>query len=82
MLTDQQRDELLIRIDERVEKLRADMQEAKSADGFARCQVHATRVESIQSSLTWGKRLVVGGILTLIVKGVWPYISNYFTKGV
>ena len=82
MLTDYQRDELLIRIDERVDKLRGDMREAKSTEGFARCQVHATQVENIQNSFKWSKRLVVGAILSLIIKGVWPYITNFFTKGV
>ena len=82
MLTAKQRDELLVRIDERVNELRDDMKTAKIETGFARCQVHATQVENIQNSLKWSKRLVVGAILSLIVKGVWPYISNFFTKGV
>ena len=82
MLTNNQRDELLIRIDEQVSKLRDDMKTAKSETGFARCQVHAAQVESIQNSFKWSKRLVVGAILSLIIKGIWPFISNFFTKGV
>ena len=51
MLTNDQRDELLIRIDERVAGLRRDMKTAKGETGFARCQVHATQVEGVQNSL-------------------------------
>ena len=77
MLTDDQRDELLIRIDERVEKLRGDMKEAKSADGFARCQVHQSEMDNIKNSLKWSKRTVVGGVLTLIGKFIF---DNFFTN--
>ena len=78
MLTDADRDELLIRIDERVKKLRDDMKEAKSAAGFARCQVHAAQVEDIKSLLTWGKRLIAGGVVGFIVKELWPNIAKLF----
>ena len=81
MLTDDQRDELLIRIDERVSKLGGDMKQAKSAEGFARCQVHKTQIDAMQTSLTWARRLVVGGILSLSIKALWPYFINLFLKG-
>jgi hypothetical protein len=73
--------DLLVRIDERVDELRRDMKLAKSKDGFARCQVHKTEVDGVLKSVTWGRRLVVGGILSLIVKGLWPHISSIFNKG-
>ncbi|MCP4627890.1 MAG: hypothetical protein GY850_30890 [bacterium] len=57
------------------------MKLAKSKDGFARCQVHKTEVDGVLKSVTWGRRLVVGGILSLIVKGLWPHITNLFNKG-
>jgi hypothetical protein len=65
MLTAKQRDELLLRIDERVEKLRGDMKDAKSAEGFARCQVHQREMDNIKNSLKWSKRTVIGGVITL-----------------
>jgi hypothetical protein len=77
MLTAKQRDELLIRIDERVDKLRADMKDAKSAEGFARCQVHSTEMNAIKNSLKWSKRAVIGGVLTLIGKFIF---DNFFTN--
>ena len=82
MLTAKQRDELLIRIDERVSKLRDDMRTAKGDTGFARCQVHSTEMNTIKNWFKWSKRLVVGAILSLIIGGVWRYISNFFTKRV
>lgn len=66
----------------RLSELRDDMKTAKSENGFARCQVHAAQVEGVQNSLKWSRRLVVGAILSLIIKGGWPYISNLFTKRV
>ena len=68
MLTRQERDELLVRIDERVSKLRDDMKTAKSTEGFARCQVHQSEMDNIKNSLKWSRRTVLGGILLLSVR--------------
>lgn len=74
MLTQEQRDEMLIRMDERVGKLREDMKEAKSAAGFARCQVHAEKVDRIQSNTKWFKRT---GLLAMVgVAG--KYLYDFF----
>ena len=82
MLTDDQRDELLIRIDERVSKLGGDMKQAKSAEGFARCQVHKTQIDAMQTSLTWARRLVVGASCLKALRHYGRILQIYFTKGV
>ena len=75
MLTDNDRDELLIRVDERVKKLRDDMKEAKSITGFARCQVHKTEVDGVKNSLKWSRRLIAGGLFTVVVKTVYDFFT-------
>ena len=76
MLSNDQRDELLIRIDERVSKLRDDMKQAKSETGFARCQVHTSEMNTIKSSLKWSRRTVIGGVIALIGKFIF---DNFFS---
>lgn len=78
MLTDNDRDELLIRIDERVDELRRDMKHAKGDKGFARCQVHTTKMNAIQNSLKWSKRTIIGGSIAVALK----FIYEQITKGV
>ena len=71
LLTVDQRDEMLIRMDERVGKLREDMKQAKSAEGFARCQVHNEKVDTLQKGTTWYKRLLVSGIVLAVIKSAY-----------
>ena len=76
MLTDRERDELLIRIDERVDELRRDMKQAKSETGFARCQVHMSQMNAIKGSIKWSRRTVIGGVIALIGKFIF---DNFFS---
>ncbi len=59
-MNEDDRDELLIRLDERVEKIRKDQKAfntiAVSPKGWGRCQVHETKIESARSTLKWAKR--------------------------
>lgn len=76
LLTQEQRDEMLIRMDERVGKLREDMREAKSDKGFARCQVHSAKVDRIQSNTKWMKRTGVAALIAVAGK----YLYNFFVN--
>lgn len=76
MLTDDERDALLIRLDERTQQLITDMTLAKSQTGFARCQVHATEMQTIKDSAKWSRRVVGGGVLLMMLKGAWDYWTN------
>jgi hypothetical protein len=74
MLSEQQRDELLIRLDERVDKIRTDQknfQETADGDGWGRCQVHTRDLESIKSTVKWTHRTVIGGALALVGKFIY-----------
>jgi hypothetical protein len=76
MLSENQRDEILVRLDERVGELQKDMKEAQHDPGFTRCQVHATEMDSIKGSLKWFRRTAVGGLIIFVGKSVWEYIIN------
>ncbi|NIP55189.1 MAG: hypothetical protein GWN00_34175 [Aliifodinibius sp.] len=69
MLTDKERDELLIRMDERVGQMNRHMKVATSEKGFARCQVHRTEVEGLKKDFTRYRRIVYG-ILTTILSAI------------
>jgi hypothetical protein len=67
-----ERDELLIRLDERVEHMHKTqvnfIDTATSPEGWGRCQVHATKIESAGSFLKWTKRTFSVAALGLIGK--------------
>ena len=71
-MNEKERDELLIRLDERMEKVRKDQKAfndiAISPEGWGRCQVHETRIESTGSFLKWAKRTFSVAALGLIGK--------------
>jgi hypothetical protein len=68
MLTDEKRDELLIRLDERLIRVRNDQKELKiamnSPEGFTRCQLHNKDVKTIK----WQQRTVFAAFLGIIGK--------------
>ncbi len=69
------RDELLIRLDERVEKIRKDQKSfntiAVSPKGWGRCQVHETKIESSRSTIKWVRRTFSVAALGLICKALY-----------
>lgn len=66
MLTDHERDELLIRLDERTKEMKAEIKIANSPEGFARCQVHAAKMEQLQNSHKWTKRGIFATFLAFL----------------
>ena len=81
-LSDKERDELLIRLDERmhathevVHELKTSM---KSDDGFARCQVHKEKVATIEKSVKVAKRLTWAAVLALLGKLCWEALQHHF----
>ena len=81
MLSDKERDELLIRLDERIQKVREDMVTLKGAmssdDGFTRCQLHGQKMNDIEQSLKWTKRGVWAAVLSVAIKFGFDKISPY-----
>ena len=84
-MTPEKQAEILIRLDERVYKIREDQKELKDAmnsdAGFTRCQVHAKDVQTLQNSfdsLKWYKRTAIGAGIALLVKMAWDLIP--FTR--
>lgn len=74
MLTQEKRDEMLIRMDEGWKHMNKKLDIAFSKEGFARCQVHAAEVVNLKSSSKWFKRT---GLLALAgVAG--KYIYDFF----
>lgn len=76
MLTQDKRDEMLIRMDERIGKLREDMKVAKSAEGFARCQVHTAKMDRIQSNTKWMKRSGIAAVAAVAGKYLYNFFAN------
>lgn len=76
----QERDELLIRLDERVGKIREDQKKfaatAEGQEGWGRCQVHSNDITDIKSSITWTRRGLIGAVIAVISK----FIYNFFTS--
>jgi hypothetical protein len=70
MLTDNQRDELLIRLDERVAKIREDQKELKKTTASKE------RVEKIENSQRWTRRTVWGALIGLLVKLGWDAFAT------
>ena len=76
-MNEEQRDELLIRLDERVEKIREDQKTLSSTlegKGFARCQVHDDQLKKIEGTVKWSQRGLIGGSIVLIGKFIYGFI--------
>ncbi len=71
-MNEKDRDELLIRLDERVDKIRKDQKSfndiAISTTGWGRCQVHKAKIDSAGSFLKWSKRTFSVAALGLMCK--------------
>jgi len=78
MLSDRERDELLIRMDERVEQMNRHMKVATSSEGFARCQVHKTEVQNLKNSFTRYRRIVYGILTTILSALGLKMLLNWF----
>ena len=77
MLNETQRDELLIRLDDRVDKIREDQKSFKTTmegKGFGQCQVHQDKLEKLESTAKWTKRGVAATVLTLVGKFIYGFI--------
>ena len=77
MLTEEKRDELLIRLDERMDKVREDQKtfnEKMEGKGFGQCQVHQDKLNKLESTAKWTKRGVAATVLTLIGKFLYGFI--------
>jgi len=76
-MNESDRDELLIRLDERVENIRKDQKKfnatAESEEGWGRCQVHQTKIASAGSFLKWSKRTFSVAMLGLIGKFLYSF---------
>jgi hypothetical protein len=76
-MNEEQRDELLIRLDERVDNIRKDqksLKETLTKEGFARCQVHDDKLKKLESTMTWTKRGVLGTVLAVAGKFLYGFI--------
>jgi hypothetical protein len=76
-MDEQMRDELLIRLDERVDKIREDQKSLTATitgKGFARCQVHDDKLAKIESTVTWSRRGIIGTALALAGKFIYGLI--------
>lgn len=67
-MDDRERDELLIRIDERLKTVHDHMETATSPEGFARCQVHTEQIKSLDGNMKWYKRGVFAVLITVLTK--------------
>lgn len=65
-MTEKERDELLIRLDERTKKVEENIQKANSPEGFTRCQVHATEMLNLKNSMKWTKRGIFATFLAFL----------------
>jgi hypothetical protein len=82
MLSERERDELLIRLDDRVERIRKDQENLKAAmesdEGFTRCQLHAQKVSDIEQSLKRTKRGALAAIISIAIKFVFDKAVQYW----
>ncbi len=70
MLSADQRAEILIRLDERVKKIRDDQKEIneklESKEGYARCQMHQQDLDEIK----WVRRTSIGAVITTVMGAI------------
>ena len=74
MLTPDQQAEILIRLDERVKKIRDDQKDMKtkmeSTEGYPRCQMHQQDLDEIKGIIKWVRRTTIGAVITTIIGAV------------
>lgn len=86
-LSEDKRDELLIRVDERVENLIKRMDEfitlASGQSGFNRCAARLEKIEhiernvkAVQDNRAWFERSFIGFILVAIAKWAYEFLSG------
>ena len=84
LMSDKERDELLIRLDERLSKVKEDMGTLKSNmssdEGFTRCQLHAQRVNGIENSIATVKRIAWAAVIGLVVKVGWDKLAPHINS--
>jgi hypothetical protein len=75
----EERDELLIRLDERMGNMRADQKELKSTmegKGYAMCQLHAADLKRLKRNWSWSRNLGVTGLLALAGKYLYSLMTT------
>lgn len=76
----EQRDELLIRLDERVHKIREDQkafnEKAEGSEGWGRCQVHEADLKDLKSTVKWTRRTVIGAAVAFVGKMIYSFIGQ------
>jgi len=82
-LTEATRDELLIRMDERLGNLikkHEDFEVLMNSDeGPARCQLHKKDIDDLAESFKWPKRAAVGAAVGVVIKVIWDGLRGFFT---
>jgi hypothetical protein len=74
-----ERDELLIRLDERMINMRKDQKELKSTmegKGFATCQLHGADLKRLKRNWAWSRNLGVSGLIALAGKYLYGIITT------
>ncbi len=75
-MNESQRDELLVRLDERVDNIRSDQKKFHTAAvglGWGRCQVHTNDIKDIKSTMKWANRGIGGLSLAMIGKFIYSF---------
>ena len=78
-MNEQERDELLIRLDERMGNMRTDQKELKSTmegKGFAACQLHEADIKRLKRNWSWSRNLGVTGLLALAGKYLYSLVTT------
>jgi hypothetical protein len=73
-----ERDELLIRLDERMDKVRSDQKDFKrtmEGKGFAACQLHAADLKRLKRNWAWSRNIGASGMIALVGKYLYSLIS-------
>jgi hypothetical protein len=74
----EERDELLIRLDERMGNMRTDQKSLKSTmegKGFAMCQLHGADLKRLKRNWAWSRNLGVTGLIALAGKYLWSIVT-------
>ena len=74
-----ERDELLIRLDERMDNMRTDQKELKSTmegKGFAMCQLHGADLKRLKRNWSWSRNLGVSGLIALAGKYLYGLMTT------
>jgi hypothetical protein len=74
-----ERDELLIRLDERMDNMRTDQKDLKKTmegKGFAMCQLHGADLKRLKRNWAWSRNLGVSGLIVLAGKYLYSLITT------